>query len=239
MSTRALTPRVDRLEAVLAEFIQSTTRSLNQLSFEMKEFKDEMKEFKDEMKEFKDEMKEFKDEMKEFKQEMLVFKEETIKDRRNMNKQWGELANKMGTLIEDLISPAVRPVMTAYFGEPIESIAIHFRRFDKKTKLRGEFDCVAVSASYVFLVEVRSTPRKEYIRELIDEKIPEFKVLFPEFSHLKIIPVLGSLRFDEKFIPVATADNVFLMGFREWEYMDLINFQELTGKPGPDYKGEI
>jgi hypothetical protein len=72
----------------------------------------------------------------------------------------------------------------------------------------------------------------------IPEKISEFKVLFPEFSHLKIIPVLGSLRFDEKFIPLATANNIFLMGFREWEYMDLINFQELTGKPGPNYKGD-
>ena len=73
---------------------------------------------------------------------------------------------------------------------------------------------------------------------MIDEKIPEFKTLFPELSHLMIVPVLASLRFDEKFIPLATSNNIFLMGFREWEYMDLINFQELTGKPGPNYKGE-
>ena len=45
--------------------------------------------------------------MKEFKDEMADFKNEPETDRKNRNKQWGELANKMGTLVEDIISPAV------------------------------------------------------------------------------------------------------------------------------------
>ena len=72
---------------------------------EMKDFKDEMKDFKDEMKDFKDEMKDFKDEMKDemkdFKGEMKSFKEESRQANREMNRRWGELANKMGTLVEE------------------------------------------------------------------------------------------------------------------------------------------
>jgi myosin heavy subunit len=207
---------------------------------EMKEFKDEMKEFKDEMKEFKDEMKEFKDEMKEFKDEMKEFKDQTVAsgdrmeaDRKEMarqwNKQWGELANKMGTLVEDIIAPAVRPVMAQCFKEEVDYRAVNVRKHDKATGLRGEFDVVASSQSYVFLVETKSSPKVSDITHLLEQKVPRFRELFPEFADLKMIPVLASLRFEDSMLQPATEAGVFLMAYREWEYMDLINFNELKG----------
>lgn len=55
------------------------------------------------------EMKEFKDEMKDFKDEMIIFKNESQTDRKNMNKQWGDLANKLGTIVEDIVAPQLAP----------------------------------------------------------------------------------------------------------------------------------
>ena len=129
--------RVDRLERAIMELVyiqHKTEMEIQNLKEEMKafkdaiqkdtenlkrelaEFKDEMRTFKDEMKEFKDEMKIFKDEMKVFKDEMKEFKDEMQREVKRINKQWGELANKMGTIVEDIVFPAERPVVKKYFG---------------------------------------------------------------------------------------------------------------------------
>jgi len=232
--------RVDSLEALLGSFIVETRSSLNRLSKEMKEFKDEMKDFKDEMKDFKDEMKEFKDEMKDFKDEMKDFKDEmkefkdemkeykkeSERDRRNMNKQWGELANKMGTIVEDIVSPAVRPVLEKYFGCEIMNTSIHNRRKNKALNLQAEFDVVAVSNETVFLIEVKSSPNIEYTNQFL-ENIERFKILCPEYQTLKLVPIFASLRFDEQVVNYATSKNIYVMAYREWDYMDLLNFEQI------------
>ena len=35
-------------------------------------------------------------------------REEAARERREMNKRWGELANKMGTVVEDIVAPSIR-----------------------------------------------------------------------------------------------------------------------------------
>ncbi len=122
----------------------------------------------DEMLEFKNEMKEFKNEMKEFKNEMSTFKNEMEKEVKRMNKQWGELANKMGTVVEDIVAPAISPVVKKYFNCDPEEIAIRVKR--KKNGLKDEFDAICVCKNRVFLFEVKSTPRPEYIFEFKDKK---------------------------------------------------------------------
>ena len=49
-----------------------------------------------------------------FKDEMKEFKDESIRDRREMNKRWGEIANSLGIIVEDLVSPAVRPAIKIF-----------------------------------------------------------------------------------------------------------------------------
>jgi cytochrome c556 len=42
-------------------------------------------------------------EMADFKAEMADFKDEMRADRRAMNKRWGEIANRLGTIVEDIV----------------------------------------------------------------------------------------------------------------------------------------
>ena len=192
---------------------------------EMKIFKDEMKIFKDEMKDFKDEMKDFKDEMKGFKDEMLDFKDEMQEENRRMNKRWGELSNKMGTIVEDLVYPAINPLLARYFDlEPIET-AIRVRR--KKGPLSGEFDALAICEDRVFFFEVKASPRKEYIEEFLNRQIPLFRNLFPEHANKKVIPIFVALRFEDPLVKECTSCGVYAMAYREWDYMDLLNFEDL------------
>lgn len=62
------------------------------------------------------EMRDFKDEMKAFKEEMRGFEERAEQERREMNRRWGELANKMGTLAEDIVAPNLPRVARELFG---------------------------------------------------------------------------------------------------------------------------
>ena len=192
---------------------------------EMKGFKDEMLSFKDEMKEFKDEMKAFKDEMKEFKDEMQAFKDELRDENRRMNKRWGEISNKLGTLVEDIVAPAIDPMIEKYFGmEPIQT-SIRVRR--RKGNLKAEFDAVAICENCVFLFEVKSTPRKDYIKEFLELQIPRFRQLYPEYASKKLYPVFASLRIEQPEVDFCTENGIYAMAYREWDYMDLLNYEEL------------
>ncbi|HOM10519.1 MAG TPA: hypothetical protein PLV81_10260 [Spirochaetota bacterium] len=200
---------------------------------EMKEFKDEMKEFKGEMKGFKDgvvafqqEMKEFKDVMKDFKDDTLSFKEEMKQSFRKMNQQWGELANKMGTIVEDIIYPATRPVLEKYFNCELETIMMNITR--KKDGIKDEFDVIAVSEDKVFLIEVKSTMRQQYVDDFKNKKIERFRFLFNEYNDKQLIPILATLRYEESMLNYVTNQNIYAMAYREWDYMDILNFDNIS-----------
>ncbi len=194
---------------------------------EMKDFKDEMKDFKDEMKDFKDEMKDFKEEMKDFKEEMREYKEESRQTIKDMKKAWGELANKLGTLVEDIIIPGVNPVIKKYFNDEPYMIAPHLKKFIKAQGLRGEFDLVLLSETTIYLVEAKATPNKEKILALKEETTQRFRQLFPEYDSLKLVPILAALRFEEDLIEFASKENIYLLAYREWNYLDILNFDNV------------
>ncbi len=229
-----LAERVDGLEVLLGKFIADTGTSIKALSREMRNFKNEMKDFKDEMTDFKDEMKDFKDEMKDFKDEMTDFKDEmkdfkteVRNDQKRMNRQWGELANKMGTLVEDIVSPAVRPVVKKYFDTELSDFMVKRKRKIRESGLAGEFDVIGVSEDKVFVVECKSSPSAEYLDKFI-ASIGKFRELFPEYAGKKIIPLFASLRFEEELIRAASEKNVYLLAYREWDYMDILNFENVN-----------
>jgi hypothetical protein len=243
-----LREKVDRLERALMELVyvqHKTELEIQRLSQELREFKDEMQDFKDgmrafkdemgafknemlvfkdEMKDFKDEMLAFKNEMKDFKDEMRAFKDEMREEVKRINKQWGELANRLGTLVEDIVLPAVRPVIRKYFKCEPELLMANVKR--KKGEKREEFDVIAVCENETFLIEVKSKLKPEHA-ELIKRKAESFKELFPEYSKGKLNLILASLNVDEGVVRALTKEGIYVMAYREWEYFDILNFEEV------------
>lgn len=207
-----------RTEAELRAFKEESERDRKALHEEMKAFKDEMKAFKDEMKDFKDEMKIFKD-------EMMAFREDTREENRKMNKRWGEISNKLGTIVEDIIYPALRPVIKQYFGYEPVYMAMNIRR--KRGELKDEYDAIVECEDAVFLVEVKATPKKEYIDDFKENKVKKFKELFPEYKRKNLILIFASLRLEEDTVNYLTHNRIYAMAYREWEYMDILNFDAI------------
>ncbi len=184
---KKLEEKVDRLEEVFARFIE-----------EMREFKEEMKEYKEWS------MKNIDWAKKNIETMWLTIKEikeQAEKDRRDMNKKWGEAVNKMGTIVEDIIFPASKPVIEKYFNCEITILSENVKR--KSNRLNGEFDVIAVSEpcqSIYLIIEVKSTLRQNYVDSFLNETLPRFITLFKEYQDHKLIPIFTSLRIGEDIL---------------------------------------
>lgn len=235
--------KVDNLEFVLQRFIVNTEKSIESLAEDRKKdkadykamYKNHAEQNRIALKEHKEQnridLKEHKEEnriaLEKYKEENKIFLKEF---RQDINKKWGDLANKMGTLIEDIFMPGVGPSVRRYFDSEIDFIGIHVKKQIKKLDLKGEFDVVATDEDRVYVVDVKSSPDKEKIDKFIQTVLPRFRKLFPEYDAKKLTPIMGSLRFDDDIISYATEKGVYAMGYREWEYLDVLNFDEVQSK---------
>ena len=201
MTAAALKPRVDTLEyalQVLAEQAACTAAEVARLSREMREFKDEMREFKDEMGEFKNEMGEFKNEMSDFKNEMSDFKDETRREHRELNRKWGEMANRLGTIVEDLVAPSLARVVHEVCGEEIIDLSVRRKRKLPDGRVQ-EFDAVAVTPTLVCLNSTKSTLRSADVDALVAE-IDRLREFFAEFRTIPVIGILATLAVEDSVL---------------------------------------
>ncbi|MCY2987991.1 MAG: hypothetical protein NTY19_09035, partial [Planctomycetota bacterium] len=209
---QAAEERLGRFEQEMREF----KNEMAEFKHEMREFKDEMAEFKDEMREFKDEMAEFKDEMAEFKNEMTEFKDESLQARRDMNKQWGNLANKMGTIIEDILAPNLRRLAREHFRfGTIQAFMMRCTRCQVgHPEIESEFDTLAVGTGAVILGEAKSTPSVAYADEFAS-KVTTFFDFFPEYRGWRLIPIFGSWAIPDRVVERLTQHGIYAMRMGE------------------------
>ncbi len=191
--------RVSTLEAVLGEFIVQSNKSLKRLENEMRDFKDEMRDFKDEMR----------------------------LDRKSLNKKWGELANRLGTLAEDITDPNMRTIAKKLFGcEYIDDFGVRReRRNTKDRSVMNEFDVVLVCHNYLFINETKFTPDITYIDSFV-KKLTHIFEYFPEHQGKTVVPVFSSLSLSEKAVAYLTKKHILAMAMGG-ETMELLNFEAL------------
>jgi len=171
------------------------------------------------------EMKEFKDEMLGFKLEMQEFKDEMQADRKEMNKKWGALANKMGTIVEDIVAPNIPTLAEKYFNvKTFDDFAVIYSKRHPKDKERmKEFDIIAVSDKYLFLNETKSTVRQKDLEDFV-QTYKEIFEYFPNFKDKKLIPIFASLRMEKGAVQYLTKHGIYAMAMKG-ETMDLLNFE--------------
>ncbi|MCA1787547.1 MAG: hypothetical protein LC657_16360, partial [Desulfobacteraceae bacterium] len=217
--------KVSGLEKIMMELAyesMKTDMALRDFKSEMSDFKDEMKGFKNEMSDFKDEMKVFKNEMSDFKDEMKQFKLDSEADRKQMNKQWGDLANKMGTIVEDIVAPGLKGVARKYFNiDEFDSFSVRNRRRNKDRTMIREFDVIAETDTLFFVVETKATPRTEYITDFI-KLIPELPQWFPAIQGKILIPVFASLNLPDEAVRYLTKNKIIAMANRD-DGMEIYN----------------
>ncbi len=197
----ALETRVDRLETALARFIE-------------------------EMIDFKDEMRAFKDEMTDFKDEMRAYKEESLAERRRMNKQWGELANKLGTLTEDLVYPSLPRILAERFDCDFDQLAVRLRR-RLPDGSNIEIDALATASrcgdgpGLVCINSTKATLRSADVDACVAD-IGRFRAFFPELAERPIVGVLATLAVEPSVLAYAQKTGFLVIAVGD-ELMDVQN----------------
>ena len=100
--------------------------------------------------------------LKKLEEEITRLGRQWEEERKEMNKRWGELANKMGTLAEDIVAPNISGIAREYFGcSDIKDFMVRRRKKNTKdaSKVR-EFDVIAVCDDKVIINETKSTPKR-------------------------------------------------------------------------------
>ena len=146
----------------------------------------------------------------------------TFKD--DMNKKWGDLARKMGTLVEDIFIPSFDIVLEKYFNVIPKKVISRMRLRDKDRVL--ELDILGYTDDKAFIVEVKSSPdRPGYVDDFIEKLkiLPEF---LPEIKSYKVIPIYAGLTMSENTIKHLTKNNIYAL-IVKGDILEIANFGKI------------
>lgn len=212
--------RVDRLEAALADFTTSVGIEFNKLYNVQIQTQKGLQRLQDEMAKFKDEMAEFKDEMHRFKDEVRADQEASRRERIEMNRKWGDLANKLGTMVEDLVYPSLARIVKERFGQEPRDLVVRFKRRLSDGR-REEIDALAVTDELILLNSTKATLRSADVDGFV-EQIERFREFFPEYASLPVVGLLATLSVDDSVLRYAERSGFLVAAVGE-EVMELKN----------------
>jgi hypothetical protein len=143
-------------------------------------------------------------------------------DTRRMKQVWGDLANKMGTVAEDVVAPNIPRLALEEFGfSEVEDLMVRARRASRRgEKRQSEWDVVCSGPEKVIVVEVKSTPTRDKIRE-VPAHLAEFFDFFPEYEGRELIGVFASWAIDPRLLPAISEAGLYGIAMGE-DTMDIV-----------------
>ena len=153
---------------------------------------------------------------------MREFKEDGQRQIREMNKKWGELANKMGTLVEDLVHPSLPRIVLEFFGQEVRDFMINRRKKLPDGRVH-EYDAIAVTDELVVLNSTKSTLRSEYINQVAAE-IEGFREVLPEYRGYPLIGVLATLSVQDDILKYAEKQGFLVLAVGD-QIMEIVNHE--------------
>jgi hypothetical protein len=154
---------------------------------------------------------------------MTRFEQDMRDARRALDKKWGDLANKLGTIIEDILAPNVQRMAREHFHfETILDFMIRrCRHRPDRPEIVGEFDVLVVGAGAVILGEAKSSPSLEYVDDF-QAKMATFFDFFPEYRGKRLIGIFGSWAIPDLLVHRLTEHGLYAMRMGE-DTMELAN----------------
>ena len=128
-------------------------------------------------------------------------------------RQWGELANKLGTLTEDIVLPGIPTVFRSIFGEEgTVELAVRVRRRHRLDPGRmEEFDAVASGGDILLVAESKSRLKPEYIGEFRD-KLARSRDFLPEAAGKKVVGLVASFYLDPSLVTAGERQGLIMVG---------------------------
>ena len=172
------------------------------------------------------ELQEFKREMQDFKNEMREFKDWSKKNIENLNRQWGNLANKLGTLVEDIFAPSIDIVIKKHFK--IAPDRIYTNLLVRKNGDELDLDIVAssVKEKKLFVVEVKANPDREEYVERFQRKLSMVFEYLPEYAGFELLPIYAGFSMKENTVKKLSQLGIYAMVVRG-DILEIVNFDDV------------
>ena len=220
--TVVLEDRTDRLELLLERFMAEAARDREEAARYRAEEARAREEDREEAARYREEEARAREEARA----------EAARDRKEMNRRWGELANKMGTVVQDIVAPSLRRIARDELGcgdERSFSVTMSRVRSDDRHS-RREFDALYVGRRAVLLNETKSTALSEYAKKFVEFlKSGEFGLYFPEYRELPLVAVFSSLRLPDDVITYLTRNGIYAVSMGE-ETMQVRNRDAVSAR---------
>jgi len=202
----------DRLDKTVQEMKEDTRLLGERLDKTIQEMKEDTRLFKEGTDRTIQDMKE----------STKTFEENMNKTIQDMNRRWGELANKMGTVTEDIVAPGFPFLIERHFGLSLDDISCR-RKVKDKSGNRWEFDLVARSGNIAFIVDVKSDyNRVEYLDHFAQVVLPKAAELLPDLKGCKIIGCIASFRLAPSIIERASQVGILAISLGG-DYLEFCN----------------
>ena len=152
-------------------------------------------------------------------------------------KQWGEIAQRIGSFVEDIIAPNIPRLGRQDFGlgspedEVFSAPRLRLRHPKDPSKTR-EFDYVYVAKSGWIIVESKTDPKLKDVDDF-REILAEANEYFPQNSSLPFYAVFASLYVPDHVVQYCTRHGIYALGMGP-ETMQLLNSSQLPRPAKPD-----
>jgi hypothetical protein len=218
---------MEQFRKEMGEYKEWTKKQIEKGDQEMQAFaewsKKQMEKSDREMQEFREWTKQH---IEKSERETQAFVEWSKKQIDSLNQAWGNLANRMGTLVEDIFAPSIDIALSKYFQAVPDVIDTR-----KKVRINGsslEIDILAVERKKkrAFIVEIKGSPdRGEYVESFLQklERVPHF---LPELTDFQRIGIYAALSMQEETVKLLTRKGLYAMVFRG-NVLEIVNFQDL------------
>jgi hypothetical protein len=150
---------------------------------------------------------------------------ERDKEWRRYNLDLGRIANKHGTMVEDLVGPSICRILRETLG--VDEDTPCYEQVRVKRPYRGdksrrrEFDVIAECLDYVLINETKSSLITADIDKFL-ETMSSLRDYFPEYADYKLIGAVASLYIDEGVVNYATKKGLLALAVG-MELMDVQN----------------
>jgi len=148
----------------------------------------------------------------------------TIKKLDYIGANLGEMGIVQGKIAEDLFYRNVRHVFSQ------KNIAFSDVRRNLKKKGVAEYDIVAVEKDTVLVVSVKNKLERYMIDSFLNEKLPKFRQVFPQYKDFRLIGGVGALVMDDGTGRYAEKKGLYVMTQNGYGGAMLANRKNFTAK---------
>jgi len=173
----------------------------------------DMQEFRDRMAasdaRSRTEMQEFRDRMAASDARSRTEMQESKAEMREFHKKLGEMSNKFGTLVEDIVLPNLPGLFVQLFHEEPEIFSRVTKRKSSDRSQTREFDAVLSGETVILFVETKSALKPEDVPKWTGV-LETARSYFPDAGEKKIFGALASFYLDNSLATYVDRQGIFI-----------------------------